>query len=319
MQRREEGGAVRVHRPGHEGHQVQVADVGDVVSGGQRATDVQVGDPATRGQLRASSPTTGGSPSSELTVDLPPGAGPASPSACHGAVIGAEPSDRPPTVARVTLSFAGALDRDVVVHATDLVAGLVARPEVSADWTVESSCAGHERRGSGSAPGQPAGERGPAAHDRRARWRRDHRCARALRARGVDHGRTSTGTPTASIRATSDEQAAEGPDAAQQLVSGAREQLATALTGAPPIGLHPVAGVGAGHRRLPRHAADGDGRARGRPRGQRRGCRAGVRTRRPRPRSSACSQPSRYAGTARTPWSAPSPGRSAPPATVAAF
>lgn len=40
------------------------------------------------------------------------------------------------------LTFAGTLDRRAVVRAADLVADLVARPEVEAAWTRESSCAG---------------------------------------------------------------------------------------------------------------------------------------------------------------------------------
>jgi hypothetical protein len=42
----------------------------------------------------------------------------------------------------MTLRFAGALDRTAVVRAADLVADLVARPEVAAAWTRESSCSG---------------------------------------------------------------------------------------------------------------------------------------------------------------------------------
>jgi hypothetical protein len=42
----------------------------------------------------------------------------------------------------VTLSYVGTLDRDAVVHAAELVGGLVARREIAAAWTEESSCAG---------------------------------------------------------------------------------------------------------------------------------------------------------------------------------
>ena len=42
----------------------------------------------------------------------------------------------------MTLSYAGRLDRPAVVRAAALVHGLVARPEVEAAWTRESSCAG---------------------------------------------------------------------------------------------------------------------------------------------------------------------------------
>jgi hypothetical protein len=133
----------------------------------------------------------------------------------------------------VTLHFAGDLDRDIVVRATDLVAGLVARPEVSAAWTDESSCAGMSVGGLAqhlvSQPVNvvrllttdvPEGTEtiDVLEHYARAAWTRE------------DLG----GDTNTSIRATSDEQAAEGPDAARQLVSGAREQLATALAVAPP-------------------------------------------------------------------------------------
>jgi hypothetical protein len=42
----------------------------------------------------------------------------------------------------MTLTFSGVLDRDVFLHAADLVGRLVARPEVAAAWGQESSCAG---------------------------------------------------------------------------------------------------------------------------------------------------------------------------------
>jgi hypothetical protein len=42
----------------------------------------------------------------------------------------------------VTLTYADSLDRTAVVHAAEQVRRLVARPEVAAGWTRESSCAG---------------------------------------------------------------------------------------------------------------------------------------------------------------------------------
>lgn len=42
----------------------------------------------------------------------------------------------------MTLSFSGRFDRDIFTHAADLVGPLVARSEVAAAWTQESSCAG---------------------------------------------------------------------------------------------------------------------------------------------------------------------------------
>ncbi|HEX4700299.1 MAG TPA: maleylpyruvate isomerase N-terminal domain-containing protein [Actinomycetes bacterium] len=133
----------------------------------------------------------------------------------------------------MTLRFAGDLDRDLVVHATDLVAGLVARPEVSAAWTVESSCAGMSVGGlTRHLVSQPVNvvrlltseiPEGVETidvleHYARAAWTRE------------DLG----GTSNTSIRAISDEQAAEGPGVAQELASEARAQLATVLAGARP-------------------------------------------------------------------------------------
>jgi hypothetical protein len=133
----------------------------------------------------------------------------------------------------VTLRFAGELDRNVVVHATDLVADLVARPEVPAAWTVGSSCKGMSVGGLTrhlvSQPENvvrllttevPEGAETIAVleHYARAAWTRE------------DLG----GDTNTSIRVNSDELAAEGPDAARELVAGAREQVATALAGAPP-------------------------------------------------------------------------------------
>jgi hypothetical protein len=133
----------------------------------------------------------------------------------------------------VTLRFAGELDRDVVVHASELVAGLVARPEVSAAWTDESSCAGMSVGGlARHLVSQPVNVVGLLAaevpegtevidvleHYARAAWTREE----------LD------GATNQSIAATSDEQAAEGPGAAQALMSGARANLASALTSAPP-------------------------------------------------------------------------------------
>ena len=42
----------------------------------------------------------------------------------------------------MSLTYAGTLERSAVVHAAELVHRLVARPEVAAAWTRESSCAG---------------------------------------------------------------------------------------------------------------------------------------------------------------------------------
>ena len=136
MQRREEGGAVRVHRAVDEGHEVEVADAGDIVTRGQRATDEQVADPAQTGQLPG-----------QLADDQ-------------------------------RLTVVGLLSADVPEGAETI---------------------------------------GVLEHYARAAWTRED----------------LSGDANTSIRANSDEQAAEGPEAARALVSGAREQVATALAGAP--------------------------------------------------------------------------------------
>jgi hypothetical protein len=113
------------------------------------------------------------------------------------------------------------------------VADLVASPEVSATWTVGSSCQGMSVGGLArhlvSQPENvvrlltaevPEGAETIAVleHYARAAWTRE------------DLG----GDTNTSIRVNSDELAAEGPGAARELVSGAREQVATAVAGAPP-------------------------------------------------------------------------------------
>jgi hypothetical protein len=132
----------------------------------------------------------------------------------------------------VTLSFAGDLDRDVVVHATDLVAGLVAGPEVAAAWTVESSCAGMSVGGlARHLVSQPVN----VVRLLSSEVPEDHEHIDVLEhyARATWTHEDLDGDTNSSIRAVSDEQAAEGPDTARELVSHARDQLPTALAGAP--------------------------------------------------------------------------------------
>lgn len=135
----------------------------------------------------------------------------------------------------MTLSFAGALDRQTVIHATDLVEHLAARPEVASAWTDESSCAGmtvggltrHLTSQSVNVVAlldRAAGTQGRDAetiplleHYARAAWLRED----------LD------GETNQTIRAASDEQATEGPDAALAVLAAARAGLASALEQAP--------------------------------------------------------------------------------------
>jgi hypothetical protein len=138
-----------------------------------------------------------------------------------------------PRVAQMTLSFAGALDRDLVVHATALVAGLVARPEVSDAWTDESSCQGMSVGGlARHLVSQPVNVvrllTTDVPHGVETIDVLEHYARAAWTTEDLD------GDTNSSIRATSDEQAAEGPEAAQVLASDALATLAAVLTGAPP-------------------------------------------------------------------------------------
>ncbi len=135
----------------------------------------------------------------------------------------------------MTLHFAGALDRKAVIVATDLIAGLVARPEVAAEWTRGSSCEGMSVGGltrhlvsqpvnvvtllrSDRAAGAGSETIDLLQHYERASWVREDR----------------DGETNRSIRATADSQAAEGPAAALGLLARARADLNAALTDAPP-------------------------------------------------------------------------------------
>ena len=138
-----------------------------------------------------------------------------------------------PRLREVSLHFSGSLDRKAVIEATDLIAELVDRPEIAADWTGESSCEGMSVGGlTRHLAGQPAsvvallrldGSEGAAAetidvleHYGRASWLRED----------VD------GETNRSIRA--DREAAEGPDAARALLSRARADLEVVLAHPPP-------------------------------------------------------------------------------------
>lgn len=140
-----------------------------------------------------------------------------------------------PRLPEVSLHFSGSLDRKAVIEATDLIAELVDRPEIAADWTGESSCEGMSVGGlTRHLAGQPAsvvallrldGSEGAAAetidvleHYGRASWLRED----------------ADGETNRSIRATADSEAADGPDAARALLSRARADLEVVLAHPPP-------------------------------------------------------------------------------------
>jgi hypothetical protein len=138
----------------------------------------------------------------------------------------------------VTLQFTGTLDRGGVVRAAELVSELVIRPEVAAAWTQESACAGMTVGGltrhlvsqpvnvvallrpAQTGNPEPAGaETIPVLeHYARAAWVREDLDGEANR----------------SIREESDQQAAEGAQAAVALLGQARAELESVLSDASP-------------------------------------------------------------------------------------
>jgi len=138
----------------------------------------------------------------------------------------------------VTLSFTEALDRKIVSHATDLVAGLVARPEVTAAWTRESSCAGMSVGGltrhlasqsinvvrlsrADVSAGESAETIDLLEHYARASWVVTDLDSEANQ----------------SIRTAADREASDGPDAAATALADARNQLDAVLAGPAPAGM----------------------------------------------------------------------------------
>jgi hypothetical protein len=135
----------------------------------------------------------------------------------------------------VTLRFAASLDRRAIVHATDLVSGLVARPEVAAAWTRESQCAGMSVGGltrhlvsepvhvatllrADPTQGADAEIVDLLEHYARARWVNEDLDGEANR----------------SIQEAADREASDGPAAAADALDRARAELETVLAAAPP-------------------------------------------------------------------------------------
>lgn len=143
-----------------------------------------------------------------------------------------------PRLVAVTLQFTGTLDRGGVVRAAGLISDLVLRPEVSAAWTKESACAGMTvggltrhlvsqpvnvvallRAADAERPEAAGAETIPVLeHYARAAWVRED----------LD------GDANRSIREVSDQQAAEGPEAAVALLGQAQAELESVLSDAPP-------------------------------------------------------------------------------------
>jgi hypothetical protein len=143
----------------------------------------------------------------------------------------------------VTLTYAGTLDRAAVTHAAQLVHALVARPEVAAGWTRESSCAGMTVGGltrhlvgqsmyavSLLSDGAEHGADAPSAtllgHYAETSWLHED----------LD------GDSNRFVREKSDAQAAEGHDVAVALQAGAVEQLPDVLADPPAMTLIPWLG-----------------------------------------------------------------------------
>jgi hypothetical protein len=134
----------------------------------------------------------------------------------------------------VTLTYADCLDRSLVVRAADLVAALVARPEVADAWTRESSCVGMtvgalarhlveqslyvvRLLGPGAVPRPDAEVRGLLEHYARSDWTR------------ADLDEESNRF----VVTKSEGQAAEGPDVAVSLQVGAVAEMPALLAAAP--------------------------------------------------------------------------------------
>ncbi len=192
----------------------------------------------------------------------------------------------------VTLGFSGTLDHQVVIDAVERVSVLVARPEVAAAWAQESACTGMTVGGlTRHLISQPELvvsllEADPTAgadaevidlleHYARAAWVRED----------LD------GAANTSIRTSSDDQAAAGVDAALDVLVGCAVAPRCGAGRSPADGLPALARVEARHRRLPRHAPDGDGRAQRRPGCQRRRPHTRVRRSRSRPGAPPADRP----------------------------
>ncbi|MGA9346914.1 MAG: maleylpyruvate isomerase N-terminal domain-containing protein, partial [Nocardioidaceae bacterium] len=135
----------------------------------------------------------------------------------------------------MTLTFAGELDRNDVLHAVDQVADLVGRPEVADAWTQESSCSGMSVGGLTRHLGDQAVNivrllraNDPVPPDVETIAVLEH-YARAAWLREDLEGDTNR-----SIRESADGQASTGHAAALAALAAARGELETVLADAPP-------------------------------------------------------------------------------------
>ena len=134
----------------------------------------------------------------------------------------------------MTLSYSGILDRAAVLHAAELVHQLVARPEVAAAWTRESSCAGMTVGGlTRHLVGQSAYVAGLVAaapddaKDAEVSTLLGHYAAADWMREGLDHESNRF------VRERSDDQAAEGHEAAVAIQAKAVSELGQVLADPP--------------------------------------------------------------------------------------
>ena len=130
-----------------------------------------------------------------------------------------------------------------MIRAVDLVADLVRRPEVSAAWSRESSCEGMTVGGlTRHLIGQPVNVVGLVGADPTVGAGAEQIAVLEHYARAAWVREDLEGATNRSIREDSDEQAAEGPDAAFAVLEGARAELARVLAEAPPTTFIPWQG-----------------------------------------------------------------------------
>ncbi|MFY9915912.1 MAG: maleylpyruvate isomerase N-terminal domain-containing protein [Nocardioidaceae bacterium] len=135
----------------------------------------------------------------------------------------------------MTLTFAGELDRNDVIHAVDQLADLVGRPEVAEAWTQESSC-------SGMSVGGLTRHLGDQAVNIVKLLRPDNQAPPDVEtiavlehyARAVWLREDLEGDANRSIRESADRQASTGHEVAVTTLAAARGDLEAVLADAPP-------------------------------------------------------------------------------------
>ena len=210
------------------------------------------------------------------------------------------------------LTFAGTLDRDALLRATAALAGLVAAPEVAEAWDRESALAGMTVGGVTrhlvSQPEtaveflgiQPPPPHAPVVSLAELYERTDWFAA------AVDAEENT------SIRDDFNAMAAGRQEHSVAILEQALGRAARCRRGGGRHDVRAVAGLLAGHRRLPGGPADGGRGARRRPGGERRVCRRRLSTTTRCTRRSRCWRCWARGGTGRTRRSGRCRGRSAP-------